>query len=155
MLVKGPLEIMCQAINTSIFQICIHFASAVSWGILLEFVHIYHRCINVCSLVAHRTDSISSRHVYAKNQTHYSDVIMRSMPTQITCVSIVWSTVCSGADQRKHQSAASLAFARGIHRSPVDSPHKGPVTWKMLPFDDAIMQRWMCVESEQSVGPTS
>ena len=44
-----------------------------------------------------------------------------------------------GADQRKHQSPASLAFVMGIHRSPVNSPHKGPVTRKMFPFDDVIM----------------
>ena len=40
------------------------------------------------------------------------------------------STMCSGADQRKHQSSASLAFVRGIHRSPVNSPHKVPATRK-------------------------
>ena len=44
-----------------------------------------------------------------------------------------------GADQRKHQSSASLALGRGIHRWPVNSPHKWPVTRKMLPFDDVIM----------------
>ena len=44
-----------------------------------------------------------------------------------------------GTDQRKHRSSASLAFVRGIHRWPVNSPHKGPVTWKMFPFDDFIM----------------
>ena len=44
-----------------------------------------------------------------------------------------------GADQRKRQSSASLAFVRGIHRSPVNSPHKGPVTLEMLPLDDVIM----------------
>ena len=44
-----------------------------------------------------------------------------------------------GADQRKHQSSASLAFVWGIHRGPVNSPHKGPVTRKMFPFDDVIM----------------
>ena len=38
-------------------------------------------------------------------------------------------------------SSASLAFVRGIHRWPVDSPHKGPVTRKMLPFDDVIIGR--------------
>ena len=54
-------------------------------------------------------------------------------------VSIVCHTVCSDADQRKHQSSASLAFVRGIHRWPVDSPHKGPVTRKMFPYDDVIM----------------
>ena len=44
-----------------------------------------------------------------------------------------------GADQRKHQSPVSLAFVRGIHRWPVNSPDKGPVTRKMFPFDDVIM----------------
>ena len=61
------------------------------------------------------------------------------MAYQITAVSIVCSTVCSGADQRKQQSSASLAFVRGILRSPVDSPHKGPVKRKMIPFDDVIL----------------
>ena len=61
---------------------------------------------------------------------HYSDVIMSAMASQITGVSIVCSTVCSGAGQRKHQSSASLAFVRGIHRWPVVSLHKGSVTQK-------------------------
>ena len=46
------------------------------------------------------------------------------------------------ADQRKQQSSASLAFVRTIHRWPVDSPHKGPVTRKMFPFDDVIIYRF-------------
>ena len=70
---------------------------------------------------------------------HYSDVIMNMMASQITSVSIVYSTVCSGADQRKHQSSASLAFVRGIHRWPVNSQHKWPVTRKMFVLDDVIM----------------
>ena len=48
---------------------------------------------------------------------HYKDVIMSVMAPKITGVSIVYATVCSGADQRKHQSSASLAFVRGIHLS--------------------------------------
>ena len=71
--------------------------------------------------------------------SHYNDVIMSSMASQFTGVSIVCSTVCSGADQRKHQSSVSLAFVRGIHRWPVNSPHKGPVTRTMFPFDDVIV----------------
>ena len=43
------------------------------------------------------------------------------------------------ANQRKRQSSASLAFVRGSHRSPVNSPHKGPATRKMFYFDDVIM----------------
>ena len=60
---------------------------------------------------------------------HYSDVIISEMTTQIIGVSMVCSTVCSGEDQRKHQSSASLAFVKGIHRWSVNPPHKGPVTW--------------------------
>ena len=71
---------------------------------------------------------------------HYDDVIMTAMASQITSLTIVYSIVYSGTDQRKHQSSASLAFVRGIHRGPVNSPHKGPVTRKMFPFDDVIMQ---------------
>ena len=57
---------------------------------------------------------------------------------QITSLTIVYSII-SGADQRKHQSSASLVFVRGIHRRPVNSPHKGPIARKMFPFDDVIM----------------
>ena len=64
---------------------------------------------------------------------------MDAMASQITSLTIVYSTVYSGADQRKHQSSASLAFVWGIHRRPVNSPHKWPVTRKMFPFDDVIM----------------
>ena len=65
---------------------------------------------------------------------------MSAMASQINSPTIVFSTVYSGRDERKHQSSASLAFARGIHRWPVNSPHKGPVTRKMFPFDDVIME---------------
>ena len=71
---------------------------------------------------------------------HYSDVIMGNMAYQINRLMIVNSTVHSGADQRNHQSSVSLAFVRGIHRWPVTSPHNWPVTRKMFPFDDAIME---------------
>ena len=43
---------------------------------------------------------------------------------------------------RKHQSSASLAFVRGIHRWPVNSSQKRPVTRKMCAFDDVIMSVW-------------
>ena len=70
---------------------------------------------------------------------HYNDVIMGAMASQITSLTIVYSTVYSGTDERKHESSASLAFVRGIHRGPVNSPHKWPVARKMCPFDDVIM----------------
>ena len=85
------------------------------------------------------------------------------MASQITDVLNVCSIVYSGTDQRKHQSSASLALVRGIHRWPVNSPHKEPVTWKMFPFDDVIIaypkgrgvRCIMCIESIISVAVKS
>ena len=70
---------------------------------------------------------------------NYNDVIMNLMAYRIISIAIVYSNVYSGADQRKHQSSASLAFVRRIHRGPVISSHKWPVTRKIFPFDDVIM----------------
>ena len=81
---------------------------------------------------------------------HYGDIIMGAIASQITSLTIVYSTVYSDTDQRKHQSSASLAFVWAIHRGPVNSPHKWPVTRKMFPFDDVIMkvQRKVCSLNE-------
>ena len=65
---------------------------------------------------------------------HHNAVIMNAMASQIASVTIVYSTVCSGADQRKYQSSVSLTFMRVIHRWLVNSPHKGPVTRKCFHF---------------------
>ena len=73
---------------------------------------------------------------------HYTDVKMGAIASQITSLTIVYSTVYSGADQRKRQSSESLAFEWGIHSGQVNSPHKWPVTWKTFPFDDIIMETW-------------
>ena len=79
---------------------------------------------------------VSFRGKYVK---HQSDVIISTMVSQITSLTIVYSTIRSSRDQRKHQSSASLALVRRIHRWPANSPHKEPVTRKMLQFDDVIM----------------
>ena len=88
---------------------------------LIETLHfMYNFLVGVCKL-------------------HYCDVIMGAVASQITSLTIVYSTIYSDADQRKHQSSASLALVREIHRGPVNSPHKWPVMHKMFPFDDVIM----------------
>ena len=68
------------------------------------------------------------------HQRYYHDVVMSAMASQITSLVIVYSTVYSSADQRKHEISASPAFVQEIHRWPVNSPHKGPVMTKMFPF---------------------
>ena len=82
--------------------------------------------------------------------------------SQITSLTVVCLTVYSGADQRKHISSASLAFVRGIHRRPVNSPHKWPVTRKMFPFDDVKMRvkgqgHWpaVCCHTVHDISPFS
>ena len=84
---------------------------------------------------------------------HYSDVIMSAMASQIVGVSIVCSSVCSGADQIIHQSFALLAFVRGIHRWPMDSPHKAPVTREIFPSNDVIMNDHPARSQENSKPP--
>ena len=80
-------------------------------------------------------DLLSDENIYH----HYVDVIMGAIASQITSLTIVYSNVYSDADQRKHQSSASLAFVWGIHQGLVNSLQKWPVTRKMFPFDDVIM----------------
>ena len=85
---------------------------------------------------------------------HYSDVMMGTVASRTTSLTTVYSTDYSDTYQRKQLSSASLAFVRGIHRGPVNSPHKWPVTRKMFPFDDVIMQRkkaWSLVQYGISV----
>ena len=65
---------------------------------------------------------------------------MSMMASQNTSLTIVYSTIYSGADQRKGQSSTSLAIVRGIHWWPVNSPFNVPVTRKLFPFDDVIME---------------
>ena len=74
-----------------------------------------------------------------ESSCHYSDVIMDAMASQITSLTVDYTIVYSDADERKHQNSASLAFVWGIHRWPVNSPHKWPITRKMFSFDYIIM----------------
>ena len=76
------------------------------------------------------------------NQWHYSDIIMSAIAPQITGLSNVCATVCSGADQRQHQCSGSLALVRGIRLSLVNVPYKAPETWNMFPFYGVIMIMW-------------
>ena len=74
---------------------------------------------------------------------------MGTMTSQITSLTILYSPVCSGAYQRKHQSSTSLAFVRGIHQGPVNYPHKWPVTRKMFPFDDVIISFYVALATRK------
>ena len=124
----------CTIIKTSVISIWFYVFGVtifLSLGIFEHFVKspeiIYWDRLDVC---------------YALN-----DVILSAMASHITQPHDFYSTVYSSANQRKHQSSASLAFVRGIHRWPVNSPHKGPVTRNMFPFDDVIMVGVVMVDS--------
>ena len=82
---------------------------------------------------------------------------MNAITSQVNRLTIVYSTVYLDADQRKHQSSASLAFVLGIHRWPMNSPHKGSVTRKKVSilWRHHVLQIFhetdeLCVRSEMS-----
>ena len=91
----------------------------------------------LCKALGHQhgIDLVLPEFSSLSTRMYYSYVIMNTIASQITSVSISYS----GRDQRKHQSSTSLAFVRQIHQWLVDSPHKGPVTQEMFPFDDIFM----------------
>ena len=74
---------------------------------------------------------------HSKIHWNHCNNVISAVASKITGVSIVCKTVSTGSDERKHQSSASMAFLRGIHRWPVKSPHKKPLTRKMFPFEES------------------
>ena len=120
------------------------------------YIYIYHIYfidinLNACYIISFHMFS-STRNVFMNNhrygQDDYwtsrsdmycSDVIRSTITPQITGISIIYSTVCLGTYQRKHESSASLALVRGIHRWPVNLSRKRSVARKLFPFDDVIM----------------
>ena len=146
----GIIQVLCFRLAVAWFQYSIlQYYANKSFQTVKSCVHALHietqntavvvGCLwFVCFLRQDITEPIIYIVAFGKS-FHYTDVIMGAMASQITSLAIVYATVYSGADQRKHQSSASLAFVRGIHRWSVNSPHKWPVTRKMFPFDDFIM----------------
>ena len=67
-------------------------------------------------------------------------MVIRTNVITMTSYWARWRLKSPASDQRKHRISASLAFVREIHRGPLNSPHKWPVTRKMFPFDDVIMR---------------
>ena len=132
-----PMD-LCTPLCTGAEVDVLHLSwDAVGTGLVLH-VEVFGRCWTTRATFG-ITAAPDVIHHYKDMETYYSDVIMSAMASQITGVSIVYLTYCSGADQRKHQSSPSLAFVRGIHRWPVNSTHKGPVTRKLYPFDAGVM----------------
>ena len=107
------------------------WAQVIVWCLTVPS-HYLNQCCLITGVLWHSGQNDFTR--------HYSDVIMGAMASHITDSSIVYLTVCSGADQRKHQSSALLSFARGIHGWPVNFPNKRPVTRKMFLFDYVIIK---------------
>ena len=122
-----------------------------SWQNSIESIllHWWLRLSQAVSFKEHGSKKISIHVIICRSSVHSCLPCECSCPlqwhhnecgaSQIFSASIVCSNVGSGADQRIHQSSASLAFVRGSHQSLVNSMHKRPVTQKMFPIDDIIM----------------
>ena len=123
-----PVTVKCTCVSFTLQVLIPYICRTHNWSSLsLQMSWMY------CVISRHSVDYKVGQYF------HCNDVIMGAIASQITSLTIVYSTVYSDVDQRKHQSSASLAFVRGIHRRPVNSPHKWPVTRNMFPFDDVVM----------------
>ena len=77
----------------------------------------YHQRCMVCNIYLKAVSLCTYPWSESENRYfHYNGTIMSTMGSQITSLTIAYSSVYSGADQRRHQNSASLAFVRGIHR---------------------------------------
>ena len=154
-IIQKAMDVLCWPPNlTCAFNLPLYrFVTTYEYNMLLDY-HLVPKLKYMAKLSAlwfwrcKKSNSVC-KHFYvfvfqSFVRKHYNDVIMSAMASQITGLSIVCSTVYSVADQRKHQSSASLAFVMGIQLRPVNFPLKGPVTRKMFQFDDVIMQPWVC-----------
>ena len=74
--------------------------------------HVYSILLIIC-MTKKRVQLIRTK----QRHHRYNDVTMSAMASEITSLTIVYSTVYSGAEKRKYQSSVLLAFVRGIHRS--------------------------------------
>ena len=92
------------------------FLKSTTWTALYDIRSIGHMFMHVCVVVCMRAYVCMCERIYAFSCLHYSDVIMGAMASQITSLTIVYSTVYSSADNRKHQNSALMAFVWGIHR---------------------------------------
>ena len=103
--------------------------------------------VSLCSFVftraailSHGNSELHDLHLCTKlSWFHYSDVITSTMASQITSLTIVYSIVYSGADQKKIKAPRHWSLCREFTSDLWLSPHRGPVTWQMFPFDDVIM----------------
>ena len=81
---------------------------------------------------------------------HYSDVIMSALVSQITGVSMVCLTVCSGVDKKNTSKLRVTGLCEGNSPVTAEFPHKWPVTRKMFPFDDVIMVSNNCPGTKEA-----
>ena len=110
------------------------FSNAIS-RIIISFWFAFHR--NLFPRFQLKQACIGLDNVAAP---HYIDVIMSAMASQITNLPIIQAQIKANIKATRHWPLC----AQGIHPWPMTSPHRGPVTWKMFPFDDVIMERAIC-----------
>ena len=117
------IEILIQ-IHTFLFKKMHLTMSSAKWWSFCLGINVQHLVLGSCIWTSYPS-SLAVHGFAVKGVNHYDGVIMGAMASQITGPAIVYSTVYSAANQRKHQSSASLAFVREIHWGPVNFPHNG------------------------------
>ena len=128
------------------------------WNLHFRFICLYLLCVRACwnkltwfFMFGRLSVSICRAMPLWRGQfSHYNDVIMTKIASQITSLTVVYSTVYWEADQRKHQSSASLAFVWGIHRDRWIPSTKGQLRGKCF-----HLMTSSCTESSQNTSHSS
>ena len=123
------------------------YKSTLNRGSTIKFLSISNLVCSVCVLMLQFTrlmaawvaeDVLSIRFGLVWYTCHYSDVIMDTMAAQITSLTIVYSTVYSRHRSKKTSKLHVTGLCAGNWPGTGEF-HKGPVMWKIVPFDDVIM----------------
>ena len=109
----------CHRFLKDTWECCIFYSYFITFT--QNFTHYFE---GSCHEQLYEYISSSYSLIYQDVIVHYSDVIMDTLGSQLTSLTIVYSTMYSGTDQRKQQSSVALTFAWGIHRWLVNSPQK-------------------------------
>ena len=135
----GSAQMLLVLYQESSVHISLFLKGLYSKDLELFKMYVYYNFLHNHVLCSECYNALTPTCLYYTFSDNHGDVIMGAIASQTTILTIVYSTVYSEADHRKHQSSASLAFVWGIHRDLWIPRTNGQVTRKMFPFDDVII----------------
>ena len=137
---KLYFNMRCHVSNISYLRDAMSNILNLSWEISRILFQYEHNDMHYeGKIIARPSQLYNGSSCAGKTSSQYIDVIMTTMASQITSLTVVNSTVLFRHRSKKTSKLRVTGLCAGNSSGPVNSPHKGPVTRKMFPFDDVIM----------------